>query len=305
MKKPLIYQIYYDDKTSKLIHPEFLPLDNTSNLRPDWFEFWVILNFLRNNELENDRFYGFLSPNFTNKTGLTPHDISQLTNSKIESADVFLLCPNAWDQMSYFLNSWEQGEAWHPGIQDVAQKILDECKIQYDTKRAVTNSYSTVFSNYFLAKKEFWLMWQDLAESFFAFMEKGKTPKSLVDMQTSYRNATYPMKAFVQERLVEIVINSKDFNVIRTGGPTSSVIFETLFKDTENTRFLLNSCDEFKGLYRKTRDSKYLDLYWNSRKQILFTPPRSKFIPTIQVTYSPDFFKRVTLPLKDVPRSER
>jgi hypothetical protein len=64
-----IYQIYYNNETQKKILSGFIPLNNTKNLRPDWFEFWVILNFLRNNILDDDAWYGFLSPKFYEKTG--------------------------------------------------------------------------------------------------------------------------------------------------------------------------------------------------------------------------------------------
>lgn len=65
-----IYQIFYDSETRNKILPGFIPLDNTSNLRPDWFEFLVILNFLNTNELKDDDWYGFLSPKFFEKTGI-------------------------------------------------------------------------------------------------------------------------------------------------------------------------------------------------------------------------------------------
>jgi hypothetical protein len=292
MRKPYIYQIFYDDKTHALINPEFLALDNRNNLRPDWFEFWVILSFLRQNELERNRLYGFLSPNFTLKTGLNSNSVYSLINSADLSTDVVLLCPNGWDQTCYFLNSWEQGEAWHPGIQAISQEILNECQILYDTKNNVANSYSSVFSNFFVAKKEFWVMWLDLAERFFKFMENDKSPQYLVNIETTYRNTKYPMKAFLQERLVEIVLNQNDFKVVRAGGPDSSPIYESIFKDSEDTRFLLNSCDEFKGLYRKTAQSKYLGMYWESRKKIYYRAPNINSTPNIKVTYSPSFFKR-------------
>jgi hypothetical protein len=52
--KKFIYQIYYNIETQKKILPGFIPLDNTKNLRPDWFEFWVILNFLRKRTVAHD-----------------------------------------------------------------------------------------------------------------------------------------------------------------------------------------------------------------------------------------------------------
>ena len=52
MAASYIYQIYYDEASRAALDPGFLPLDNTANLRPDWYEFHVIKKFLENNHLE-------------------------------------------------------------------------------------------------------------------------------------------------------------------------------------------------------------------------------------------------------------
>ena len=69
MKKIYIHQIFYDATSRAKIQPGFIPIDNTNSKHSDWFEFWVILNFLRNNTLEEGAWYGFLSPKFFEKTG--------------------------------------------------------------------------------------------------------------------------------------------------------------------------------------------------------------------------------------------
>jgi hypothetical protein len=37
-----VFQIFYDDRSRRSLDGGFIPLDNTRNERPDWFEFWVI-----------------------------------------------------------------------------------------------------------------------------------------------------------------------------------------------------------------------------------------------------------------------
>ena len=117
MAEIFLHQIYYDEATKRDLLPGFIPLDNTSNDRPDWFEFWVILNFLRNNTLQENAWYGFVSPKFTHKTGLDANAVVRKITSEGDNADV-LLCTVAWDQVAYFLNPWEQGEVVHPGIRN-------------------------------------------------------------------------------------------------------------------------------------------------------------------------------------------
>ena len=55
-----IYQIYYDQATKQALDPGFIPLDNSNTERPDWYEFWPIRKFLKENQLQEDYWYGFL-----------------------------------------------------------------------------------------------------------------------------------------------------------------------------------------------------------------------------------------------------
>jgi len=165
-----IHQIYYNDQTRKLLLPGFIPLDNSSNVRPDWFEFWVILNFLRNNNLEDGAWYGFLSPKFYEKTGFDSKFVLEILEKYGENANVALFSPG-WDQLSYFLNPFEQGEVWHPGLLPLSQKFIDTTDLKIDLKSLVSDTTSAVFSNYVIAKKEFWGEWKRIAEAFFEYAE--------------------------------------------------------------------------------------------------------------------------------------
>ena len=86
-----LHQIYYDEASRRSLMPGVIPLDNSKNERPDWFEFWVMLNFLRNNTLQDNAWYGFISPKFKSKTGLSSGDVVQKINTEGANADV-LLC---------------------------------------------------------------------------------------------------------------------------------------------------------------------------------------------------------------------
>jgi hypothetical protein len=66
------FQIFYNAATRAAVDPAFQPLDNSANERPDWYGYWPILSFFEANpDLDDDAFYGFLSPLFGAKTGLT------------------------------------------------------------------------------------------------------------------------------------------------------------------------------------------------------------------------------------------
>ena len=55
--------------------PGFDVLDNSANERPDWYEYWPIRKFLLNETLDENAFYGFLSPKFKLKTNLSAAEV--------------------------------------------------------------------------------------------------------------------------------------------------------------------------------------------------------------------------------------
>src|SRR5438552_3736606 len=93
----VIHQIFYDDSSRWMLDPGFIPLDNTSNERPDWFEFWVILRFLHETQLEEDAWYGFVSAKFHAKTGLDSKRVMDFLELHAAEAEVALFSPG-WDQ---------------------------------------------------------------------------------------------------------------------------------------------------------------------------------------------------------------
>ncbi len=66
-----IYQILTPYVSRPELDAGFEILDNSANERPDWFEYWPIRGFLLKETLDENAYYGFLSPQFKLKTGLT------------------------------------------------------------------------------------------------------------------------------------------------------------------------------------------------------------------------------------------
>ena len=62
-----LYQIFYNSETKALIDPDFLPLDNSANARPDWFEYWPIRNLLQEKNFSDEDYLGVFSPKFNRK----------------------------------------------------------------------------------------------------------------------------------------------------------------------------------------------------------------------------------------------
>lgn len=271
MSQIAVYQIYYDQASKAQLQPDFIPLDNTANERPDWYEFWVMLKFLRANELKEDTWYAFLSPKFTYKTGFDSKLVLTVLNEHARHANVVLLSP-CWDQIFYFKNPWEQGEMVHPGITRLTQDFLSHIGEPVDLSALVTDMSSTVFSNFVFAKKAYWMAWKKLAEAFFKYVEEDGLMDG--DMKTSYQRANQdsPMKTFIQERLASVILATRKFEVVTFDRSGSAELTPNLFPDNYATRKTLSVCDFMKSQYRATGDAAFMDMYWKLRAQIPFAP---------------------------------
>ena len=270
MSKASVFQIFYSRETRKQLDAGFIPLDNRKNERPDWFEFWVIRNYLLQNKLEEDRWYGFLSPNFLKKTGVRSTDVHDLLNKVDDLCDVVLVS-YGWDQISYFLNCFEQGEYWHPGLIDASEKFFQASGIDFDIRQYVGSTQNTVFSNFLFGKRNYWEKWLSLANSLFGYVESGNISLSKqASALTAYGSGENraPMKAFIQERLASVLLATEKFRVLAADISGNLPVFDRLFLDSSRTRHLLYTCDIMKQQYCSSGDGRYLEMYWKIRQLV-------------------------------------
>jgi len=112
-----IYQIAYDAASLESVQKSgFLMLDNLSNQRPDWYEYWPIRGYLSTHVMDDDVWYGFFSPKFSEKTGLGMSDIRVFVDkvTATKDVDVVLFSPQP-DMGAHFLNVFEQAEMFDTG----------------------------------------------------------------------------------------------------------------------------------------------------------------------------------------------
>jgi len=195
------------------LDPGFEVLDNSSNLRPDWFEYWPIRTFLLNETLDENEFYGFLSPKFKHKTNLSAAQVREFIADADATTEVFLFSPSIHNS-AYYLSVFEHGEAEHPGLAAVASRLLSRLGKPLDLERFISDSRNTVHSNYFIAKPRFWRAWLEVTEALFGIAE---TPDDALGQElrapTEYRGAKQvQMKIFVMERIATwILVTHPDF----------------------------------------------------------------------------------------------
>ena len=267
-----IYQIFYDQASKAMLDPGFIPLDNSLNERPDWYEFWVIRDFLKKNKLQENGWYGFLSPKFTLKTGFNSSILFDAIEKCCECSDVCIIS-NSWDQLAYFLNPFEQGEFWHPELLKLSQCFFDKIGINMDLATLVTHSKISVFSNYIIAKPRFWEEWLTIADKFFDIVESNAVPE--LSQKTSYGSPDYrvPMKTFIQERFATVILAQGGYHVVSLDQIQDQELFFRLFKNDVRTRNMLQTCDLLKEQYCRTGDKNFLDMYYRVRKDIDFCKP--------------------------------
>jgi len=212
-----VYQIHYASRQD--LDPGFGVLDNSANERPDWFEYWPIRRYLQSAALDEDAFYGFLSPKFRLKTNLTSAGLREFVDAA-GPADVFLFSPSIQNS-AYFLNVFEHGEAEHPGLMGTATRLFERIGRPGTLEHLVSDSNNTVHSNYFIAKPRFWRAWLAVTEALYAIAEAPDDPLGKeLRAPTSYRGQTnVQMKIFIMERIATWIISTDRSFIARVRDP--------------------------------------------------------------------------------------
>jgi hypothetical protein len=207
-----LHQIPYSPESQAKIPPGWLHLDNLDNLRPDWFEYWPIRRFLLTQPLDDSAWYGFFSPKFCDKTQLSLADVQAHVRAHEAGTDVFLFSPQP-DMGAFFLNVFEQGETFDPGLIDAYSAFLDHIGRPAPLRTLVMDSRQIVFSNYFIAKPAFWREWLALNEPLFAICEgpglgAEAALKERLTPPTSYQGPGGPAqrKVFLMERAASLLL---------------------------------------------------------------------------------------------------
>jgi hypothetical protein len=263
-----IFQIHYDAATREAVDPDFEPLDNSARERPDWFEYWPMRTFLREARLEEGTFYGFFSPRFYPKTRLRGAQVREFLRTA-QAADVVTFCPHPCHS-ACFINVFDQGEAFYPGILRTATAFLREVDPGFDLGTFVTHSRNTVFSNFFVARPAFWRRWLELCERLVAHADSPASPlHAELGIRHEYRKEGGPAmsvqtKVFVLERLVSYLLHVGRVRVANYPPfslPPSERFAGRVAELVELDRLKLAFCD--------TGDPRHLHAYAALRGQVL------------------------------------
>lgn len=207
-----IRQIYYSDASKEKLDPGFIGLDNLANERPDWREYWPIRNWLKNNPLNDEDYYGFFSPKFKDKTGLGAEQVQSFISGCAGRPDVILFSP-FFDQSAFWLNVFIQFHVHKDGNEVMRESVkLITPGMEGLTNSVLMDSRTTVFCNYFVAKAKFWNLWLQKCEMLFALAEADNTPLAkLLNATVVHDGIPAPTKVFVIERVASWLLVTHSF----------------------------------------------------------------------------------------------
>jgi hypothetical protein len=263
-----LFQICYDEATRAAVDPDFEALDNSSSERHDWYEYWPIRSFLSGAALDERSLYGFFSPRFYSKTHLRGAQVREFLQAA-EDADVVTFSPHPCHS-ACFINVFEQGEFFYPGIYGTLAAFLGEVDPGFRPDLFVTHSRNTVFSNYFVARPSFWRRWMALCERLRAHADSPDSPLHAgLAIRHEYRKEGGPAmsverKVFVLERLASYLLQTAGVRVVNYS--------PFLFPPSE--RFVghlpeLIELDRLKLAFSDSGDARHLFAYAELRTTVL------------------------------------
>ncbi|MBO9536362.1 hypothetical protein [Herbaspirillum sp.] len=264
MKKNIL-QIHYDDASRKMLDPGFTPLEIVGNPRPDWREYWGIRNYFLNNVLNEDEYYGFLSPAFRNKTHLSAEQVEVFMENN-PGHDVYTFSPMIQEAACY-LNVFEQGNRHHPGLIGVAEAFSSSIGLSVNLKTLVNDFRTTVFCNYIIAKPVFWEKWFTINERLFEIAEnkQGRLGEQLTAV-TDYSKAQVQMKVFMMERTASLILALSPELSIAAYDINAMPMSHPQFARYRKEMTILNA---LKIAYTSTSDSIYQHYFFTLRQEVL------------------------------------
>lgn len=266
MSQSSIYQIFYSEQTRSELDPGFLPLDNSQNERPDWREYWPMRRFLSSQQLEPDCYYGFFSPKFRQKTGLTAAAVHEFIGQQGGAPDVISFSP-FFDQMAYPLNIVELAAARH-GCADTFAQCAARIAPQFRMDSSVMSSLDTIYCNFFVAKPPFWAEWLLACERIFDEAEKALTPLGEgLNRFVMYETASAPAKVFIIERIASLLLWAQPQWKVKAFNPTLLPPLSPQFVAMITGPTLL-VLDSLKIAYVRSGAEQYLTAYRQLRETV-------------------------------------
>ena len=257
-----LYQIWYRDEQESVLDPNFVPWDNRNNEHPEWCEYWVMRQAAQNFDDNFGDLTGFFSWKFREKLNISYSQIKGFVEA-YPNGDCYVFSPATF-QAAFYLNTWQQGEEWHPGITHKAQTVLRNVGYHIDLKNSIDHHLTTAYCNYWIANKSFWKKYLKFMDGVFNYLESIHE-----DDQDGLWELVYgsnggpghaqllPVIPFLVERLFSVFVKlHPEFEVVAWQFP-----LDAMQNRTQGAAGIIPMANWCKYMAAETKDDKYLKLF--------------------------------------------
>lgn len=197
-----IYEpIYLDGQTTS--QKNFIPYPHTSNKDfASWREFRIHVDMFRNRIFEKHAFTGLFSPKFELKTKITGPTFAEFC---VKNADADVVFINPFPHWAYLsLNVWMQGEAYHTGIVEITNNLLNDAAVNLTLDAEQRHDCKVLsYSSFWCGNAKFWYAYVGQVLNPLAdFIENNPdAPSVKAVLQETFHTDPCPFLPFVTERL--------------------------------------------------------------------------------------------------------
>jgi hypothetical protein len=208
-KNVKIYQIYYLNEQVSKLDPAFVPYDNSNPPytaeESNKLREWPILRThgLERAKKDNADIWGFVSYKWDEKTQIPGQKFVDFIKANPDN-DVWFMEPH-YKPFNPFMNSWIQGDMFHPGITKIVNSIMTLNNIPLDVRKM---TMPLCYYNYFAGTKKFWDIFFNYIDQIISVANNNTGfYKSLFETGAGHGNdPTVPYFIFIVERMFPTVI---------------------------------------------------------------------------------------------------
>ena len=209
-KNVKIYQIYYLNEQVSRLDPAFTPYDNcnppydkdTSNRLREWPI--IRTHGLERAKNDNADIWGFVSYKWDEKTLISGQKFIDFIKTNPDN-DVWFMEPN-YKPFNPFMNSWIQGDLFHPGISNIVNSFLQFDSTKIDVRKI---PMPICYYNFFAGTAKFWNRYFQVMDNLIKICENDPELKKIVfETGAGHGNdPTVPYFIFIVERMFPTIIS--------------------------------------------------------------------------------------------------
>ena len=193
-----IYQDYYMEEQKTLLDPAFIYYNNMENLTPQLREYPIIKDLFQRHRGSND-LWGAVSSRWYEKTRIVGHEFKQWIVDN-PGYDCYHIDPYPENLMHQ--NPWVQGEQWHEGMVDFANKLFPMIGLYTRCESLVLKADDFATTGYYVGNTKFWTEWMLFLDSTLVLCSQHSDLYSYLYLKGGIYNGTGIINfPFVVERL--------------------------------------------------------------------------------------------------------